>query len=84
MPVLTFPMFFLVAYDFPRDRPYFYQTYLAFSTWLWAVYQILFMCAQLVSSPAFSDCSPCRYLCGFYDPSHSRFDCRKKDFLLTF
>lgn len=42
-PALTFPLFFFVAYDFPRDRPVFYQIYLTLSTWCWAWYQILFM-----------------------------------------
>ncbi|KAJ3558702.1 hypothetical protein NM688_g766 [Phlebia brevispora] len=42
-PVFTFPLFFMVVYDWPRDRSYFYQFYLAFSTWSWSCYQIIFM-----------------------------------------
>ena len=42
-PALTFPLFFMVVYDWPRDRPYIYQVYLAFSTWSWSCYQIIFM-----------------------------------------
>lgn len=42
-PFFTFPLFFMVVYDFPRDRPWLYQIYLTFSTWVWSVYQILFM-----------------------------------------
>ena len=42
-PLLCLPLFFLVVYDFPRDRPWFYQTYLALSVWSWPLYIIVFM-----------------------------------------
>jgi len=42
-PLLCVPLFFLVAYDFPRDRPWFYQTYLGISVWSWPLYTITLM-----------------------------------------
>jgi osomolarity two-component system sensor histidine kinase SLN1 len=42
-PLLSIPLFFLVVYDFPRDRPWFYQTYLGISVWSWPIYMITFM-----------------------------------------
>lgn len=42
-PLLCLPLFFLVVYDFPRDRPWLYQTYLALSVWSWPLYTITFM-----------------------------------------
>lgn len=42
-PLLCLPLFFLVVYDFPRDRPWFYQTYLALSVWSWPLYIVIFM-----------------------------------------
>lgn len=42
-PIFTFPVFFMVAYDFPRDRRVFYQIFLAISTWMWSSYQPFFM-----------------------------------------
>ncbi|ETW78710.1 sensor histidine kinase-like protein [Heterobasidion irregulare TC 32-1] len=40
---LTFAVFPMVMYDWPRDRPNVYQAVLVFSIWSWAVYQVLFM-----------------------------------------
>lgn len=42
-PLLCIPLFFLVVYDFPRDRPWLYQTYLGLSVWSWPYYTITFM-----------------------------------------
>ena len=42
-PLLCIPLFFLVVYDFPRDRPWLYQTYLTISVWSWPHYTIAFM-----------------------------------------
>jgi hypothetical protein len=42
-PLLCIPLFFLVVYDFPRDRPWLYQTYLGFSVWSWPLYTMIFM-----------------------------------------
>lgn len=33
--IVTFPLPFLVIYDFPRDRPVLFQLYLIFPQWLW-------------------------------------------------
>ncbi|EPQ54871.1 hypothetical protein GLOTRDRAFT_111444 [Gloeophyllum trabeum ATCC 11539] len=43
VPALTAPLVFFVMYDFPRDRPVFYQFWLLCATWMWAIYQVLFM-----------------------------------------
>lgn len=42
-PILCLPLFFLVVYDFPRDRPWFYQAYLGLSVWSWPLYTATFM-----------------------------------------
>lgn len=42
-PLLCIPLFFLVVYDFPRDRPWLYQTYLGLSVWSWPLYTTIFM-----------------------------------------
>ncbi|CCM01334.1 uncharacterized protein FIBRA_03383 [Fibroporia radiculosa] len=42
-PALTFPVLLFVMYDFPRDRPLFYQLWLVVAAWMWAVYNLLFM-----------------------------------------
>ncbi|KZT34639.1 hypothetical protein SISSUDRAFT_1052488 [Sistotremastrum suecicum HHB10207 ss-3] len=42
-PLSTLPLPFLIIYDFPQNRPIFYQIYLAWSTWIWGLYQILFL-----------------------------------------
>ncbi|KIP05565.1 hypothetical protein PHLGIDRAFT_128820 [Phlebiopsis gigantea 11061_1 CR5-6] len=66
-PAATFPLFFMVVYDFPRDRPVLYQCYLAFSTWSWSCYQILFMylCGFYLNHPRFS-CENKDFLTTFY------------------
>jgi hypothetical protein len=33
--VLTLPVLFMVMYDWPRDRPVFYQIYLSVQVWSW-------------------------------------------------
>jgi hypothetical protein len=42
-PSFCLPLFFFVVYDFPRDRPWFYQTYLVLSVWSWPLYMVIFM-----------------------------------------
>lgn len=42
-PVFTVPLVFLVIYDFPRDRPWCYQVYLAFCVWIWPLFQSISM-----------------------------------------
>ncbi|TRM57872.1 hypothetical protein BD626DRAFT_513149 [Schizophyllum amplum] len=41
--VLTLPLPFMCAYDFPVKYPYSYQVFLSISTWSWAFYQVLFV-----------------------------------------
>lgn len=47
-PALTFPVLFFVTYDFPRDRQVFYQIWLVFVTWMWAIYLIIYMYARFL------------------------------------
>ncbi|KZT07233.1 uncharacterized protein LAESUDRAFT_742984 [Laetiporus sulphureus 93-53] len=42
-PAITFPVLAFVMWDFPRDREIFYQIWLSFATWMWAIYQIILM-----------------------------------------
>ncbi|KAL5536973.1 hypothetical protein ACEPAF_796 [Sanghuangporus sanghuang] len=42
-PVLTLPIPFLVMFDFARDRPYVYNTFVVISTWSWSVYQVIYI-----------------------------------------
>ncbi|KAH9930211.1 uncharacterized protein B0H18DRAFT_1116910 [Fomitopsis serialis] len=42
-PALTFPVFVFVMYDFPRDRPTFYQCWVTVAIWQWALYNIILM-----------------------------------------
>lgn len=68
-PVSSFPILFMVIYDFPRDRPWIYQSFLVLATWSWAIYQVLFMylCGFYDDGNA-----------------HTYFVCGSKDFLSTF
>ncbi|KAH9939060.1 uncharacterized protein BXZ73DRAFT_44250 [Epithele typhae] len=42
-PVFTFLIPPMVIYDWPRDRNTIYQVVLFFATWIWAIYQIIFI-----------------------------------------
>ncbi|EJD34202.1 hypothetical protein AURDEDRAFT_131294 [Auricularia subglabra TFB-10046 SS5] len=42
-PVISLPLPFLVARNFPRDHNVIYQVYLVFAIWSWATYMTLFM-----------------------------------------
>ena len=42
-PALTLPVPFFVIFDFARDRPLLYNTFVLLSTWSWSIYQIIFM-----------------------------------------
>ncbi|KDR80820.1 hypothetical protein GALMADRAFT_241276 [Galerina marginata CBS 339.88] len=42
-PLLSFPIVFMVMYDWPRDRPYTYQVFLIVSIWCWSFYQVIFI-----------------------------------------
>ena len=81
--VFTIPIPFMVMYNWPRDRPIMYQTFLTFSTWIWSVYQLLFMYVLLQYFNAGVVTLSQSYLCGFYS-HHGRFQCGDKDFLATF
>jgi hypothetical protein len=69
-PLLSVPILFMCAYNFPYDRPFFYQTFLCVSTWSLPFYEILyaFLCGFY---------SPHPY-------QHHLFTCGSKDFLSTF
>jgi hypothetical protein len=69
-PLLSVPILFMCAYNFPYDRPIFYQTFLCVSTWSLPFYEILyaFLCGFY---------SPHPY-------QHHLFTCGSKDFLSTF
>jgi osomolarity two-component system, sensor histidine kinase SLN1 len=41
--ILTFPIFFAVIFDWPRDRSTFYQIFLTVSVYSWSVYQLFFI-----------------------------------------
>lgn len=41
VPAHTIPLFFLVVFDFPRDRPIPYQLLLMISTWSWCLYEVV-------------------------------------------
>ncbi|KAJ7781948.1 histidine kinase [Mycena maculata] len=68
-PVLSVPILFMCAYDFPYNHPYFFQTFLCLSTWSWPVYEIVyaFLCGFYSSNHI-----------------HRPFTCGSKDFLSTF
>ncbi|KAF8806887.1 hypothetical protein BYT27DRAFT_7140360 [Phlegmacium glaucopus] len=42
-PALSLPIVVMVMYDWPRDRPYIYQTALIASIWCWSIYQVIFI-----------------------------------------
>jgi osomolarity two-component system, sensor histidine kinase SLN1 len=42
-PVLTFPVFFAVIFDWPRDRPFAYQFLLIISIYCWSIYLLVFI-----------------------------------------
>jgi hypothetical protein len=55
-PLLTFPIFFFVIFDFPRDRPFIYQILVIISVYAWSIYQLLFifLCGYYNHRPHFS------------------------------
>ncbi|KDQ49238.1 hypothetical protein JAAARDRAFT_43030 [Jaapia argillacea MUCL 33604] len=66
--ITILPLPFLVMYDFPRDRPLFYQCYLVCSTWCWAIYQILFlyMCGYYNPNRSLFTCGKKDFIGTFY------------------
>lgn len=69
-PALTFPILFMVMWDFPRDRPTLYQIVLNVSVWSWPLYQVLFiyLCGFYTHA----------------DTKSWLFSCGNRDFLATF
>ncbi|KAF9466167.1 hypothetical protein BDZ94DRAFT_1252261 [Collybia nuda] len=67
-PALSFPVVFMVMFDWPRDKPISYQIFLTVSVWSWSFYQIIFMylCGYYSNAP------------------HKVFTCQGRDFLATF
>ncbi|KAI0738700.1 hypothetical protein C8Q80DRAFT_1113412 [Daedaleopsis nitida] len=67
-PPLVFAIPPMVIYDWPRDRNTIYQSVLVFSTWVWSIYQVVFMyvCGQYNASHAFFSCNGKDYLTLFY------------------
>ncbi|KAF8997922.1 hypothetical protein BDQ17DRAFT_1362850 [Cyathus striatus] len=64
-PVLSLPILFMVMYDWPRDRSFFYQAFLVVSIWCWSFYQVLFilLCGYYTSTP---NCQGRDFLGTFY------------------
>ncbi|TFK39719.1 hypothetical protein BDQ12DRAFT_681093 [Crucibulum laeve] len=52
-PVLSFPVPVMVMYDWPRDRAFFYQSFMVASIWMWSIYQVLFilLCGYYSETP---------------------------------
>ncbi|KAJ7809043.1 hypothetical protein B0H14DRAFT_3481734 [Mycena olivaceomarginata] len=83
-PAFTVPVIFMVAFDWPRDRQWPYQVFVAFSLWMWAIYYGLSMWVLLhwnYDSP-FTRLK--RWLCGFYNRSSAHWSCNNKDFVAMF
>ncbi|KAJ7902547.1 histidine kinase [Mycena olivaceomarginata] len=70
-PVLSLPVLFMCAYNWPHDRPLFFQTWLCVLTWSWSFYDTLY--AYL-----------CGFYSTAAMPHHHFFTCGTKDFLATF
>ncbi|KAF9525965.1 hypothetical protein CPB83DRAFT_858706 [Crepidotus variabilis] len=64
-PMLSLPVIFMVMYDWPRDRPYLYQTFLIVSVWCWAFYQVIFILACGYYSPV-PKCNGRDFMATFY------------------
>ncbi|KAF8216672.1 hypothetical protein K438DRAFT_1658130 [Mycena galopus ATCC 62051] len=69
-PLLTLPILFMCAYNWPYDRPLFFQTWLCVLTWSWPFYDTLY--AYL-----------CGFYAPSAHP-HDLFTCGTKNFLATF
>ncbi|KAH9479238.1 hypothetical protein JR316_0007826 [Psilocybe cubensis] len=64
-PFLSLPIVFMVMYDWPRDRPYFYQIFLVVSIWCWSFYQVIFIivCGFYTAHP---NCQNRDFMATFY------------------
>lgn len=67
-PAFTFPILFMVLWDFPRDRSWVYQIVLTISTWMWGVFQILvmYLCAYYGGHKRYMWCGTKDFLATFY------------------
>ncbi|KZT19596.1 hypothetical protein NEOLEDRAFT_1158991 [Neolentinus lepideus HHB14362 ss-1] len=68
VPALTIPLIFFVMYDFPRDRPVFYQCWLVVAIWMWGIYQVLYMymCGWYTSKDYLFTCGSKDFIGTFY------------------
>ncbi|ESK89338.1 histidine kinase [Moniliophthora roreri MCA 2997] len=66
-PVLSLPLIFMCAYNWPRDHPIFYQCFLCCSAWAWSLYQVVFayLCGYS-GDRAFWTCGTKDFLQTFY------------------
>jgi osomolarity two-component system sensor histidine kinase SLN1 len=66
--VLTFPLFFFVVFDIPRDYDILYQIFLTVSVWSWGFYQIVFMylCGYYSKPHAHLSCGAKDFIGTFY------------------
>ncbi|CAK5267765.1 unnamed protein product [Mycena citricolor] len=71
-PAMSVPIIFFCAYDFPYNRSFFFQVFLAVSIWIWPIYETLY--AYLCGA----------YTQGVTDPDSHAFICGSKNFLSTF
>ncbi|KAF7309918.1 hypothetical protein MIND_00364100 [Mycena indigotica] len=71
-PLLSVPILFMCAYNFPYERPFFFQTFLIISSWSWPFYEVLY--AYLCGF----------YKRGGASKDDILFTCGSKDFLSTF
>lgn len=83
-PVFCFAIPPMVVYDCPRDRQIIYQAVLVVAIWMWSVYQLIFMLVLFRVYRMTIMLIRSRYLCGQYNPAHSRFQCGNKDYLTLF
>ncbi|KAK7025155.1 hypothetical protein R3P38DRAFT_2952994 [Favolaschia claudopus] len=70
-PFLSLPMLFMCAYNWPYDRPFFFQTWLCVLTWSWPIYDTIY--AVL-----------CGYYAKVTHHHPRLFTCGEKDFMATF
>ncbi|KAJ7140325.1 hypothetical protein C8R43DRAFT_595336 [Mycena crocata] len=67
-PLLSAPILFLCAYNFPYNHAFFFQTFLCVSTWSWPIYEILyaFLCGFYSPSDRIFTCGSKDFLATFY------------------
>ncbi|KAJ7491994.1 hypothetical protein FB451DRAFT_1216560 [Mycena latifolia] len=67
-PLLTVPILFMCAHNFPYERPFFFQTFLCVSTWSWPFYEILYayLCGFYAPKDRHFTCGQKDFLATFY------------------